>query len=181
MIATRKWLGAAVALGAGASLLAGGASAADGATIKTIETPKVAINKYLQIGLRFAPGTITVKSGSMLTLTEVGKQDEPHTLTIVPRASLPKTVAQVENCGICQRLATPHLKNPKAPPDDKNPIVHFVLNKGGAGLDAVGDSIAVLPQGPHKSTSIKVTAPAGTTLDYICAVHPWMQGRITVT
>jgi hypothetical protein len=78
----------------------------------------------------------------------------------VARASLSKTVAQVENCGVCQRLATPHLKNPKAPPDEKNPIVHFVLNKGGAGLDVVGDSIAVLPQGPHRSTSIKVTAPA---------------------
>src|SRR5204862_4969365 len=101
--------------------------------------------------------------------------------TIVPKASLPKTVAQVENCSICQRLATPHLKNPKAPPDQNNPIVHFVLNKGAAGLDEVGDSIAVLPQGLHRSISIQVTAPAGTTLDFLCAVHPWMQGRIRVT
>ena len=182
MITVRKWLGALAALGAGvAALAAAPAALGAGATIKTIETPKVAINKYLQIGLRFAPGTITVTSGSMLTLREVGKQDEPHTLTIVPKASLPKTVAQVENCAICQRLATPHLKNPKAPPDENNPIVHFVLNKGAAGLDTVGDSIAVLPQGPHRSISIQVTAPAGTTLDFICAVHPWMQGRIRVT
>jgi len=26
-----------------------------------------------------------------------------------------------------------------------------------------------------------VTAPAGTTLFYICAIHPWMQGIINVT
>jgi plastocyanin len=182
MIATRRWLGAVAALGAGAALAGGPAAALGaGATVRAIETPKVVINKYLQIGLHFAPGTVMVKSGSMLTFTLVGKQDEPHTLTIVPKASLPKTVAQVENCAVCQRLATPHLKNPKAPPDQNNPIVHFVLNKGQAGLDTVGDSIAVLPQGPHRSISIQVTAAPGTTLNFICAIHPWMQGRITVT
>ena len=25
------------------------------------------------------------------------------------------------------------------------------------------------------------SAPAGTTLSYVCAVHPWMQGSIVVT
>jgi len=181
---TRTRLAAAAALGAGAAVLAGGVPAAlgaGGATVRAVDTTKVAINKYIQDGAHFAPGTVSVKSGSTLTFAAVGKQDEPHTLTIVPSASLPRTLAQVEACPICQRLATPHLKNPKAPPDQNNPIVRFVLNKGRAGLDAVGDSIAVLPQGKHRSISIKVTAAPGTTLNFLCAVHPWMQGRIKVT
>jgi hypothetical protein len=28
---------------------------------------------------------------------------------------------------------------------------------------------------------IKVTAPAGTTLYFMCAVHPWMQAKLVVT
>jgi hypothetical protein len=29
--------------------------------------------------------------------------------------------------------------------------------------------------------SIPVSAPAGTTLHFICGMHPWMQGKIVVT
>jgi plastocyanin len=183
MIATGRRLGVVAMLGVGAALAGGPAAAlgAGGATVKAIESTKVAINKYIQDDLRYAPGTITVKSGSMLTFTLVGHQMDPHTLTIVPKARLPKTLAQVENCAVCKQEATPHLKNPKAPPGPGNPIVKFVLNKGNPGLDTVGDSVAILPQGPHKSISIQVTAPAGTTLNFMCAVHPWMQGQIKVT
>jgi plastocyanin len=34
---------------------------------------------------------------------------------------------------------------------------------------------------PGKGTSFKVTAKAGSVLPYFCAVHPWMQGKITVS
>ena len=104
-----------------------------------------------------------------------------HTLTIVKKSDLPKTGAQVENCRACQRYATPHLKNPKAPPDEHNPIVHWTLDRGQPGLDTVGDSLAIQQPGPHKSITATVTAPAGTTLYFLCAVHPWMQGKIVVT
>src|SRR5262249_5471720 len=101
-------------------------------------------------------------------------------LTIVPKAKLPKTVAQVENCAVCQQYATPHLKNPKAPPDQNNPIVHWTLNTGEPGLDGPGDSLAIQP-GAHKSNHGAFAAAAGTTLYFVGAVHPWMQGRIVVT
>jgi len=81
---------------------------------------------------------------------------------------------------VCESEATPHLKNPKAPPDDNNPIVRWVLNKGQDGLDTVGDSIAIGPDPKHKKISVKVSAAPGTTLYFICAVHPWMQGKIVV-
>ena len=180
----RKWWIAAgfvtVLAGAAGSGLALASSSSGGPTIKTLESGKVAINKYIQDGVHFAPGTITVKSGATLTFKYGDKEMEPHTLTIVPPAQLPKTVQQVENCRVCQQYATPHLKNPKGPPDQNNPIVDWTLDKGQPGLDTVGDSLAIQP-GAHKSISAVVSAPAGTTLHYICAVHAWMQGKIVVT
>jgi hypothetical protein len=41
-----------------------------------------------------------------------------------------------------------------------------------------GDSLLILP---GKGLTAPVTAPAGTTLWYMCTVHPWMQGSIVVT
>jgi len=138
-------------------------------------------NKYIQDNMYFAPGTVSVKSGESLTF-KFGDTNamEPHTLTIVNKSDLPKTGAQIENCKPCEKYATPHLKNPKAPPDEHNPIVHWVLNKGQPGLDTVGDSIAIQQPGPHKRMTVKVSAPPGTTLYFVCAVHPWMQGKIIV-
>jgi plastocyanin len=51
--------------------------------------------------------------------------------------------------------------------------------QGQAGSRQAGDSVAI-EGAKHKSISIKVTAPAGTTLYFFCAVHPWMHGKITV-
>jgi plastocyanin len=138
-------------------------------------------NRYIRDNMFFAPGTIRVKSGESLTF-KFGdtKAMEPHTLTIVKQSELPKTGDQIENCKPCQRYATPHLKNPKAPPDQNNPIVHWTLDKGKPGLDTPGDSIAIQQPGPHKAITATVSAPAGTTLYFVCAVHPWMQGKIIV-
>ena len=58
---------------------------------------------------------------------------------------------------------------------------HWVLNKGPEGFDEEGDSLALAPKGPHKSGTVVISAPAGTTLYYMCAIHPWMQGKIVVT
>ena len=102
---------------------------------------------------------------------------EPHTLTIVSKALLPKTLDEVNNCKACQ-LAGGHLKDPR---DPSRGIKTYVLNKGKPGLDETGDSIAVgPPHTPHAKITIAVGAPAGTTLYFLCAVHPWMQGKIVV-
>ncbi len=149
------------------------------ATVKTIDEVSMVPNKYIQDGVHFAPGTVTVASGGTLTFEYGNKDQEPHTLTVVPKSGLPRTADQAQNCAACQRYATPHLKNPKAPPDEHNPIVRWTLNKGQAGFDTIGDSLAIQP-GAHKKISVKVTAPAGTTLYFVCAIHPWMQGKIIV-
>jgi hypothetical protein len=43
-----------------------------------------------------------------------------------------------------------------------------------------GDSLLFGGELDSQSISARVTAPAGTTLYYLCALHPWMQGSIKV-
>jgi plastocyanin len=138
-------------------------------------------NKSITDTVYFDPGTLEVASGDSITF-KFGdtKAREPHTLTVVKKSDLPTNGEQVENCKPCMRYATPHLKNPRAEPGPSNPIVHWILNKGKPGLDAVGDSVAIEQPGKHKSITIRVTAPKDTTLYFVCAVHPWMQGKIVV-
>jgi hypothetical protein len=47
----------------------------------------------------------------------------------------------------------------------------------GGDKSAAGDSIFLPPKG---KVTFKVTAAKGTTLSFICAVHPWMIGTIKV-
>lgn len=182
----RKWLvrGTTLAIGAIAAFAASSALAAThavGLTIKaTDKGASYVINKSVTDKMYFSPGVATIKSGQMLTFEYDGKPgSEPHTITIVAAKDLPRTAAQLTNCGICNKTAAGHLKNPNAPPGPTNDIAHWTVDKGQPGLDGPGDSIAI--EGVrHKAISIKVTAPAGTILHFICAVHPWMQGTLKV-
>ena len=62
--------------------------------------------------------------------------------------------------------------------------VYLALDAGAAGFDTMGDdktagdSLFIAPG--QKRVSFKVTARKGSKLSYFCAVHPWMQGKITV-
>jgi plastocyanin len=170
---------AVVTLGAAS---ASASRAVGGITVKvTDKGSSYVINKSATDTMYFSPATVSVKSGQMLTFEYGGKPaEEPHTITIVAKNELPKTPAQIDNCLACQKLASGHLRNPHAPPGPTNDIAHWTLDKGKPGLDSVGDSIAI-EGAKHRSISIKVTAPAGTTLNFICAVHPWMQARLVVT
>ena len=169
----------ALAAGVGVALAS---SSAGGAVVKAKSGQKYAINQYAQEELRFVPGTVTVASGSTLTFAFADKEQEPHTLTILSKATLPRTTAQINQCRACQ-VALGHLKNPKNQQTaltPANPIVHWTLDKGEPGLDTPGDSIAIESPGAHKSNTVVVSAPSGTTLYFVCAIHPWMQGKIIV-
>lgn len=165
---------------------AGAGSGGCGATVRAMAGERVAINRYVQDDMHFSPGTVTIKSGCTLTF-EYGSpgQTDPHTLSIVAASELPRTPAQIDDCKVCEQIGARHVKNPTQPPGPTNPVLHWTVNAGRPGLDAPGDSRAIL-EGPgapsgHKSISIEVTAPPGTTLHFLCAVHPWMQGTIKVT
>jgi plastocyanin len=136
-------------------------------------------NKFLQIGFRFAPGTTTVRSGQRITFRNRTEGGEPHTVTIVRRSELPRTIDELFNCGApgtpCE-LARGHVD------ENFNPIPgNEVINVGRAGLNTRGDSLFLAPQGEDGDTiTAKVSAQPGTNLFYLCAIHAWMQGKIEV-
>jgi plastocyanin len=108
-----------------------------------------------------------VASGQEVTWVDEGQVADPHTVTVV--ADLPATLEEVFGCEPCgDALAAHGLFGGEIVP---------VVEAGNAGLDSVGDSLLLLPGG---SVSAVVSAPAGTTLLYLCALHPWMQGSISV-
>jgi plastocyanin len=144
-------------------------------TAKGKFTSKYKVNKraIFESNERFTPGTVRIKSGGTLTIRS--KSPEPHTFSIVTKKQLPKNRKQLDNCGspgtICDTLNTAHQVGP-----DGNPAKP-VVDIGAAGIDQPGDSFVLNPKSSQK---VAVSAKAGTTLLFVCAIHPWMQGKLKV-
>jgi plastocyanin len=148
-------------------------TAASGATDKTVQTKgdtTFVPNAKVMSTLKFAPGHVVVNSGDTLTLQHADKTQDPHTLSVVNADELPTTVDEVlfacEVCGDVFSLIG-------------QPTTSVFINAPGTeqGIDGRLDTLWVLP---GESVSAQVTAPAGSTLPYLCAIHPWMQGEIEV-
>lgn len=136
-------------------------------------------------GLRFvAPKTIA--SGAELEVLNQTNPHKvgPHTFSLVTKGSLPKTRKAENNCftpkHICMAIAKWHGTNGNGPVT-KNPTK--------AGLDGwdtlgsvtkVGDSWFTGEKKAGTSIEQPVSAAAGTTLYFMCAIHPFMQGSIEV-
>ena len=176
-------LAAVAALGVSA-LAIGPASAATKPKPKpnTIETRgelKVKINAYVQDGQRFLPGDLKLKSGTTVTLKNKSTDGAPHSLSLVKKSALPKTAADIMGCAACGPLMGAHQADPNTG-DVKVPVVDV----GAPGFDTMGDATTAgdsifLP--PKGKVTFKVTAKKGSRLHFMCAIHPWMQGTITVT
>jgi plastocyanin len=170
-----------VALGAvlvtGGSALAAPGNAPSRAKIVIKGGPSFQPNAYFKETLHFVAGTVTVRSGATVTLTNTTA--DPHTLSIVKHSEVPRTIGQLENCSVCETIAQSHGVNPHGPPT-AGPPPHPVVDVGNAGFDQPGDSIIIGPKGPGGRVTFKVTAKPGTTLYFMCAIHPWMQGRFQV-
>ncbi|HEX9550786.1 MAG TPA: hypothetical protein VF971_06805 [Candidatus Limnocylindrales bacterium] len=155
---------AALALAANASLAVGDRS------VRTTGDERVVPNAMVQATLRFTPGMIVVDSGDTVTWTHDDATTAPHTVTIVEAFPEP-TLDAIFACGApgepCEVALAAHFAG------GFNPVVET----GGAGLDGPGDSLFFFDD---QSVSAPVTAPSGTTLLYLCAIHPWMQGEIVV-
>jgi plastocyanin len=158
----------------GTALAAGGAPSKARVRITGRESFKP--NQYLQIGFAFAPGTIVVKSGATITITNQTR--DVHTLSIVKKSQVPRTLTQLERCQVCGEIAKSHGVNPEVPPSGPPPVP--LVNVGAAGFNVPGDSTVIGPKGHGSTVTFKVTARPGTILNFICAVHPWMQGRFLV-
>jgi len=142
-------------------------------TVRTLGDESFEPNVLIQATLHFSPMVIDVPSGGTLRfIKQDNAPDEPHTLSIVRQDQVPADVEEVFNCTACNRILNEHFggSTPKLRVDPD----------GDGGLNTPGDSILILP-GVNNSITATVTAPAGTTLHFICAIHGWMQGEIKVT
>ena len=167
-------------------LVAGIANAqSDGNAISAVGREGVKINEEVFATFHFSPGKIHVKSGDTIIFKDL--TTDPHTLSIVTASDIQslQTVGQIFGCGApgtpCFSILVAHF--PNGPPSGPfstctPPNCIQVVNAGPAGLDEPGDSLLVLPGGT--AVTVTVSAPSGTTLHFICAFHPWMQGQIIV-
>jgi|KBSSwiStaDraftv2_1062776.scaffolds.fasta_scaffold966936_1 plastocyanin len=149
-------------------------------TVSAVGSAVFRINRGFTIQFHWAPQTIRVRRGA--TVTWANRVDpllpEPHTITIATQPSLPDTLPELVSCGGPGTACAPAAGH--FGPNDT--VVNPVLNAGPAGLDEVGDSLFLPPPsgGTVPTVSAKITAPAGSVLRYVCAIHPWMQGVIRV-
>ena len=166
-----------IAIVAAATLLLASTSngdASSGRTVRTTGDASFIPNSKLMFTLKFAPGNVTVKSGETLTLSHDDKTEEPHTLSIVDADEVPGDIDEVFGCGepgtVCDDIFSAFGAEPSGPV--------FVNGPGtGAGIDGRLDSLFVVP---GTSITETITAEPGTTLNFICAIHAWMQGTIKV-
>jgi plastocyanin len=174
---------AALTVVLGSSSLAGAAETPIAPTGKT-DVIKIALTKGK---LSFdGPESVTVGDQLQVINKTNPKQVGPHTFSLVTKGSLPKTRKAQKSCfspkKICLAIAKWHGFNPKT-----EKITTPLVKTGPAGWSTMGDATGKKGDswftGEKKSgTSVtqQVTAEAGTTLYFICAVHPEMQGQVKV-
>ncbi len=169
----------AIATGA----VAGHTTSTSVTTIKALtSTPKMAVNRYIQDNLRWDKNVYKVKSGGTLHIVNQAADEGPHTFTVVVKKDAPKTGLQAVNCKICLTLAKAHGANPNSDAPPKFPFLeNGVGQKTPPNVDRPGDSGVTGPGKKGESIDLKVTAPAGTKLYFMCLIHPWMQAQVDVT
>jgi plastocyanin len=181
-------IAATAAVGLPALVLAPAASAAKKKnTIQIVGGISIEINKGIKDNQRFISPLGKVKSGATVKVVN-RKTPDPHTISFAAKQFLPGDSFEEFETAVFPLLGQAH----GVPEDDPNgePSI-FVVDNGvevpeGGTLEAdtvftdtvMGDSAFIAPG--QKSFSFKVTADAGSTLNFFCAVHPWMQGKIRV-
>jgi plastocyanin len=140
--------------------------------------------KYIKNDVRFTPAAAIVKSGATVTLINASKEPEPHTITFTKKRYLPKTFTNALDATLNEAHQVDP-GNPEAPPavfvvDDGAPLAPGAILEADTPFtpDVAGDSAFIAPG--QKKFRFKVTARKGSRLFYFCAVHPWMQGKISV-
>ena len=163
---------AIVAVAFALAVVTGGGASASPLTVAVRGGEQFVPNALIQSTFRFSPGPISAITGQTVTWVDDDQvADEPHTITVVAQDDLPTNIEEaLVECEVCGAALAGHNLFPGGVPVP-------VLNAGSPGLDAPGDSLLLFPGG---SVDAVISAPAGTTLYYLCALHPWMQGSISV-
>ena len=180
--AVRRTLPAAVAAGALGIALAAGSAAGQAVP----PDPATIVMKLDGKNLRFT-GPKQVAEGQELRIRNgtAAKRVGPHTFTLSTPRALPKTKRAIKRCftrgRICMTAAIAHKFNPKT-----GKVARPLVKAGLDGWDksftrsakSKGDTWYTEKKG--ETFSQVVSATAGTTLSYLCVVHPEMQGKIDV-
>jgi hypothetical protein len=169
------------------ALLASGSAAAE--TPAPAPVAGKSVVKIVLTGKKLAfEAPETVYEGEQLeVLNETNpRQVGPHTFSLVEKGTIPKTKNAQKSCftpgHICLSIAKWHGFNPKTEKISINPV-----EAGPEGWSTLGNNkgkkgdswfTGETKKGTHFSQ--EVTAKAGTTLYFVCAVHPWMHGSIKV-
>jgi hypothetical protein len=171
----------ALALGATGAALAANGAPPKRATIKVSQKLKMKPNRYVQDGLRWNRDVYRVRSGGTLHVVNTVASEGPHTFTVVKKKDLPRTAAQTFKCKICNTLGAAHGAEPES---NTPPKFQFLENGVGQStppsVDQPGDSGVTGPGKRGESIDLTVTAKKGTTLYFLCLVHPWMQAKVIV-
>jgi hypothetical protein len=129
-------------------------------------------------------GPKTISRGEVLTIKNKTspKKIGPHTFTLFKASSLPKGKKEIKACEkiqtpVCARAVKAHKVNLKTGEVHK-PNVDVGKKGWDKSYGKKGDSWVTQAKGESKGRN--VVAPVGTTLRYICLVHPFMQGKIKV-
>ncbi len=168
----------ALALVAVVPALAATRKAPSRASVTAVSRPDLSPNRELgqTDDLRWLPAKTRIKSGGRLALKNLTRGQAPgiptelHNFSIVTSGQVPRTQLQALDCDICRAINDRH----RFDETTGQPRI-AVVNRGAKGIDRPGDSVAF--SGTRRA---RVTAKAGRTLRFICAVHPWMQGKIEV-
>jgi plastocyanin len=145
------------------------------ATLKAIGKASFKANRYVKDGMRFDRDVVRIRKGGTLTL--VDRTKAPHSFSLVKKSDLPRTMRQMEACfgpGPCDDLAIAHGAINPDTGEEQDPTTPLV-NVGPDGFNEPGDSTLLPPGG---STKVKITGSGDKY--YLCAIHPWMLGKVDV-
>ena len=174
---------ALMAVGGIAAVSASGSGSAESsatnlAVVKQKYSLEMKANRYIQDGMRFNKDAYAVNSGGTLRVVNTQPQEGPHTVSIVKKGDLPTTGDEAFNCKVCNAMFKAHGASENGPP--KFPFVEDGTGqKDPSNFNRPGDS-GVTGERTGSAVEVPVTAPAGTTRVFVCAVHPWMQAKLKV-
>jgi hypothetical protein len=151
--------------------------------IDAVQTPPlVKINRFVQDTLRWNKDVYKVPSGGTLHVVNTAADEGPHTFTVIAKKDAPRTAQQLFRCQICEKLGKAHGADPNSNAPPKFPFLENGVGQATPpSVNAPGDSGVTGKGKKGESIDLKVTAPAGTKLYFICLIHPWMQAEVDVT
>jgi hypothetical protein len=161
--------------------LAGADNPAPASPTATVDVIKI---EDVKGALRFSGPPIVHQGDELQIVNETDpRKVGPHTFSLVTKGSLPKTAKARQLCftpnHICKAIAAWH--------GVKGEHGHVTKNPATAGPEGWSTTGSVKKKGDSwftgnkKGTSLtqKVTAEP-STLYFMCAIHPWMQGKVEV-